>query len=342
MAAQLCGTGIAIPHDSWDTKQPLNINDDDIWPGMTGAPEERKGATEMTFCLVRTELGKFHQRVKPASAVKDDRDASELVKALDEVERLIEDKYLRHCNAFEPMDFMAMGMARGVLTTSRLRLRLPGLKSNTSFPESERRDLFRSAFRMLENYASPNFDGVRARFQWHVSGLTPGDAIVWVLNELRHRQPFVNPRQTWPLVRKVYQKQPDLWALNRALHIAIAKLTLKAWNSNPIPPEQEARLEREFVESLHVVCRKREMQTSRRGGSNGPSLSSNSISPPDGSMVNHAAQSFNTTSDSFDPVLNDDFSSGTIDWTFWDHLKKNPDALYNIPFNDDAAQVGDE
>ncbi|KAK5674691.1 hypothetical protein LTS10_012692 [Elasticomyces elasticus] len=65
IAAQVSGTGIALPYDSWDTKQPLNLNDEDIFPGMTETPAERIGATDMLFCLLRTEMGKFHQKVKP-------------------------------------------------------------------------------------------------------------------------------------------------------------------------------------------------------------------------------------------------------------------------------------
>src|SRR5213079_1777539 len=37
----------------YDTRIPLNINDDDISPGSTETPEERIGCTEMTFCLLR-------------------------------------------------------------------------------------------------------------------------------------------------------------------------------------------------------------------------------------------------------------------------------------------------
>lgn len=62
LSGQICGTGIAMDSKTWDTKQPLNINDTDIWPGMEEPPKERGGATDMIFCLARSEIGKFHQK----------------------------------------------------------------------------------------------------------------------------------------------------------------------------------------------------------------------------------------------------------------------------------------
>lgn len=62
LSGQICGTGIAMESWTWDTRQPSNINDDDIWPDMEEPPKEREGATDMIFCLARTEIGKFHQK----------------------------------------------------------------------------------------------------------------------------------------------------------------------------------------------------------------------------------------------------------------------------------------
>ena len=57
-ASQMSGTGISMMPDAWDTQQPLNLDDNQIWPGMTEFPEERKGATELIFCLSRSWVGK--------------------------------------------------------------------------------------------------------------------------------------------------------------------------------------------------------------------------------------------------------------------------------------------
>jgi hypothetical protein len=51
-AAEDHGTEIRTTQSSYDTLFPSNVNDDDIWPGMTEAPKVRQGPTEMTMCLI--------------------------------------------------------------------------------------------------------------------------------------------------------------------------------------------------------------------------------------------------------------------------------------------------
>lgn len=58
-AGQHSGTGISLPSSTWDVQKPLNINDDQIYPGMTQMPEEQKGATDMIYALTRVELSEF-------------------------------------------------------------------------------------------------------------------------------------------------------------------------------------------------------------------------------------------------------------------------------------------
>ena len=59
IASRMSGTSVGIVPGTWDTLPPLNINDDQIWRGMTDTPEEQKGATEMIFCLARSCVGKY-------------------------------------------------------------------------------------------------------------------------------------------------------------------------------------------------------------------------------------------------------------------------------------------
>lgn len=44
-----------INEEMYDVRLPLNVNDDDLFPGMQALPPERKGGTELTFCLLRFE-----------------------------------------------------------------------------------------------------------------------------------------------------------------------------------------------------------------------------------------------------------------------------------------------
>lgn len=100
-AGQHSGTGISMLPSSWDVKLPLNVNDDQIYPGMTEWPEEEKGATEMIYVLCRAEMSRYYSKVAlrlkesgPSVHLEEDQAQAQI----DEVERNIEEKYLRYCD----------------------------------------------------------------------------------------------------------------------------------------------------------------------------------------------------------------------------------------------------
>lgn len=101
-AGQHSGTGICMPPSSWDIKKPMNINDDQIYPGMTQQPEEQKGATDMFYCLARAELSEYYSKT---ARMQDGhgpsfhlRSAEETMALIDKVEEVFETKFLRYCD----------------------------------------------------------------------------------------------------------------------------------------------------------------------------------------------------------------------------------------------------
>ncbi|KAJ3553763.1 hypothetical protein NPX13_g10801 [Xylaria arbuscula] len=56
--ALMSGLGQSLLPRSWDTKQPNNINDADLYPTMTTL-QPRSGPTDMIYCLVCYEMGKM-------------------------------------------------------------------------------------------------------------------------------------------------------------------------------------------------------------------------------------------------------------------------------------------
>lgn len=103
-AGQHSGTGISMRADAWDVKKPLNVDDDQIYPGMTQQPEEPQGATDMMFALVRMELSTFFVRTALAWESVDQgpsvhhKPTERSAKLIDEVEAAIEEKFLRYCD----------------------------------------------------------------------------------------------------------------------------------------------------------------------------------------------------------------------------------------------------
>lgn len=236
-AAQVSGTGISLSPNSWDTKQPLNINDDQIFPGMTQQPQEQRGASEMIFCLSRIELSNFYTRtgvkMKKIGGTIEFRDAEDIERLIDEVEDLIETKFLRYCDILNPLHLLTIGIVRSAINAVRLRARMPLLMKQT-ITDAQRRDLCTLAEKILDTnsaiYSSPNME----KFRWQTQAFFLWDALLCILLSLA-KVGFYSTSElntTWNKVAEVYSNHEELVKRRRALHVTIGKLTLRAWHAN--------------------------------------------------------------------------------------------------------------
>ena len=105
---------------SFDTKIPLNINDDDIWPGMTEPPEERIGMTEMSFVLVRYEIGSTIRRLSYGTpgmlrACPKQRGLASVADKESKIEALekhLHDRFLQYCDPKIPLHWVTYNVAK--------------------------------------------------------------------------------------------------------------------------------------------------------------------------------------------------------------------------------------
>ncbi|GFF32399.1 hypothetical protein IFM58399_03198 [Aspergillus lentulus] len=237
-AGQVCGTGISISPNSWDTKPPLNINDDQIFPGMKQQPQEQRGASEMIFCLSRIELSNFYTRtgvkMKESGGTVQFKDAEEIERLIDEVEDVIETKFLRYCDILNPLHVFTMGIVRSATNAVRLRARMPLLLTQT-ITDAQRRDLCTLAGKILDTnsaiYGNPSIK----KFRWQMQAFFLWDALLCILLSLAEVG-FYSASElntTWNKVAEVYSNHEELVKRKRTLHVTIGKLTLKAWTANP-------------------------------------------------------------------------------------------------------------
>ena len=103
MRASLDHDSQSLTAERWsDTKLPLNILDEDIWPEMTHTPQPRAEFIPMTFSLLRWELAATFLRFGKIASTQGVLEESEIQtheEMLEEVRLRLEDRYLRHCNA---------------------------------------------------------------------------------------------------------------------------------------------------------------------------------------------------------------------------------------------------
>jgi hypothetical protein len=325
-ASQMAGMGASILPDSWDTRPPLNINDDKIWPGMTDKPQEQKGATDMIFCLPRICLGKVFTNAGTQGPINF-KNPAEAEQAIRQAEDEVEEKYIRYCDVINPLHFLSICMARCGITAMRLRVRLPKAMSQTA-TDTEIREAFQLAHKILETDAAVCGHDWMAKYRWHIESFFlwgTWDAIIRVLTSLWKKADLfatAEVRAAWENVEALYRHHEELLTSKQALHVALGRLALKAWEATPPRTAGSGIAEPGFIgilRSKSISHTEREQQsngtlpeTEQKTDYSAPCpLPSEDNASPGGSAVDDGT---------FWPDLGDGFDVEAMDWSFWDHL----------------------
>lgn len=150
-ASQLAHSPGPIFSPSFDSTLPSNLNDADISPSMTGKPIPHEGPTEMLFCLLRYELGKFLNE-QGSSLHSSSVSTVEKDRLIDRFEERLERVYLRFCDPALPLHLIASGGARSAICKMRLMAHHPSQHAtkDASLSPSEKSDIFTWSVKMVE------------------------------------------------------------------------------------------------------------------------------------------------------------------------------------------------
>lgn len=324
-ASQMSGTSIPIMPGTWDTQQPLNVNDDQIWPGMTDTPKEQNAATEMIFCLSRSWIGRLliiAGKSANGAGAGQFKDCRETETAIKDAENEVEEKYIRYCDIVDPLHFLTIGLARAGITYMRLRFGLPEIRNNNA-TDAERRDMFQLAQKILDTDTAANIHPGLKRFGWHVRPFFlwgTWDSLIFVVTNLWRSSDLLSPAETnaaWEKVEQIFHNHAEFLVSKRALHVAFGRLTLKAWNANP---RSSSAAKPEFIASLRSL---RKAKARRRVAA--PDIAAETAHTTADTMP---AAALSSPSDSnaldgvFDtgPWMSNDFDLQAADWTLWDKL----------------------
>ncbi|KAJ9490880.1 hypothetical protein VN97_g2346 [Penicillium thymicola] len=312
-ASQVSGTGILLSPNSWDTKQPLNINDDQIFPGMSEPPLEQRSATEMIFFLSRMELSNFYIRtgikLKEVGGTVQFKDAEDIERLIDQVEDLIETKFLRYCDILNPLHFFTTGIVRSATNAVRLRARMPLLMTQT-ITDAQRRDICALAARILDTTSAIYGNPSMRKYRWQTQAFFLWDALLCILRSIAdvgfYSASEINT--SWGKVADVYSNHEELVKGRRTLHTTIGKLTLKAWLANP---SSQSAPEPTFITALRA---QHEPKVSRHRQQESMDERCEITKLADGRDFDEVFRNIDGTS----LDLNSGFDPS--DWVFWDQL----------------------
>lgn len=240
----------------------------------------------MIFCLSRIELSHFYIRtgikMKEIGGTIQFKDAEEIERLIDEVEDLIETKFLRYCEILDPLHVFTMGIVRSATNAVRLRAQMPLLLKQT-ITDAQTRCLCALAEKILDTnsaiYRNPSMN----RFRWQM--------------------------QAFFLVAEVYANHEDLIKRKKALHVTIGRLTLKAWIANP---PSNSSPEPAFITTLRA---QHEPKVNRQQESVDEREKTGQVADDV-----FAFSEFSGDSDGTDLNLGSGFTLDSSDWLVWDQL----------------------
>lgn len=326
-SAQFAGVASSPMMQTANTNPPININDSDLDPRMTEPACEKQGPTEMIFCLARSEFGRWIRRwgkdagacnspwaflSSPSMTLKE-KDSS-----IDELEKVMEQKFLRYCDQSIPLHLATTMMVRSATNYTRLMAHHPRQYRgpNARIPHGEKDVIFQNCLQMAEyaNYTQ-NSPSVH-KFSWHTVNHMPWDAMIFMLSEMRHRTDPAEKSKAWQIIGSIYSRHLGQMRkkAKMPLHAAIQNLIIKAWKGyieecylNHQTPTTCPSIVASLLEEL-----KGDAEPQMTGEGTRMPEHRESFEQPG----QHETAPFDTEFETFGSLLN----SSPMDWNEWDNL----------------------
>ena len=232
------------PEDG-ECKAPANVNDNDIYPGMSSPVISSTKPTDMIFTVFRTELAsfagrraaQFRQQEKDANQLLDDIIARSDQKTKDdfiqEIEEILEVKYLRYCDPSQPLQLLTMLVARSSLNIIRFLTHHPRSWANQEqTSESKRKHVWRISIALLEQHDIVQSDRRLQSFAWYAAYYMNWHVMIHVLDTIRVNPLMPDVEKTWRLVEATYENNPDMiFNIKRPINVAVGNLCLNAFGA---------------------------------------------------------------------------------------------------------------
>lgn len=222
---------------SYRPSRLLNVNDSDLLPTMREPPTEQAAITEMLFTCINYEISRFMLQavIQGDSSIRiSPEQLAAKLKAVDDLEASLEQRYIRYCDISIPLHYLARLVVRGAL--SKMRLRLYSTPRSADAPpqtQAEKDAGFAMTVTMLEidnEGFSSNAQEKLKGFMWYINAFFQLEAFIFMLSELRTRTTGAQVDWAWELVEATYSNHGEiLREMKNKLWVAVGNLCLKAW-----------------------------------------------------------------------------------------------------------------
>ena len=215
------GTELAISNGSFDTKIPLNINDEDIDPTTIGTPVEHDGITNVSMARIFYGMSDIMRQMTAATAKHGVSDLSNQDQLLAQIYQKFEDGYCRFTNESDDIKYwLGVTIARLTVAKMTLIIYLPVLFSPPSeqFSQNVRNKLLISAIELAEYNHALNAEEACRQWRWLYQTYTHWHAIVYLLIETSRRPWSAIVERAWAALHSSWLI-PTASSVNKNLRI---------------------------------------------------------------------------------------------------------------------------
>lgn len=332
--ADVLGTRPSLDLSSADTKSPLNVEDEDLYPDMIELPPERNGITSITICLLRCEIMETLRTFRMQSGearweilYRTDVTLAKKDSVIKHIKDVLETKYMRYCEPTNPLHVFVSIMIRSSICKMTLLAHSPRHFADKSVkvPQSERDIVSANATKLLEyvNLMRSGHHGLD-KYLWQIGTSYLWNTMLYLLIELRHRKTGPDVDKSWVMIGDVFSKTPQLFEKStRAVFSALGKWTVEVWDDyvaasiagglpEPSTPQFIIDLRRSRAEAVESQSTTKDLVPDYGGDAYG----TNKVDP-------QTFQGYTPGFDSFESYDFPDLSSFEMDpneWLQWDQL----------------------
>ena len=213
-AAEDRGSSSLITSNSFSTRFPLNINDEDISLEASQPPKERQGLTDMSFALSCVEVLEARRKLLYAteSAVGSVQAAPQelgiQIGSIVSQQRSIEEKYLRHLNLTNPYHWFMRTVADIITAVMWLLLYRPLRRrpDNVQSRQATHPDILRLSVDVLERIYHLQTDPAGSHFRWLSQTYVQWHALAVTIAELCVETEGTMVERAWAIVEPAFEQ----------------------------------------------------------------------------------------------------------------------------------------
>lgn len=226
----------------WDTNEPKNLNDVDMFPSATEPFQDRDGPTEMIFVMIANKVARFLVETPGLEIMlmmSEWSDAPTANPQLNEFRAVIArlgqdmlDMLNKYCDPTAgPVHEMAVEVKAQIIKKLNALTIAPKEQPEWGSEILDSKDnAFKLAICAMEHEQENCYASQDKGFLWHALLHFQLDVFIYLAGQLCHRLEGALVDRAWKQVEVVYYFHPDLYdTANNKTHFMLARFILKAW-----------------------------------------------------------------------------------------------------------------